>query len=77
MMKRFGVPQIDKITDNMEKTFALMNEPMDYALWDQAEKNVENRGQISPKAVQDEYNRLMLERLFPPRQSLWARLFGR
>jgi hypothetical protein len=51
--------------ESIEKTVALLHAPMDYALWNQAEKTV---GELSPKAVQDEYDRLMLARLFPPRR---------
>ena len=67
------VPYFKERIEKMERTVALLTAPMDYALRDQAEKTV---GELSPQAVQDEYDRLMLIKLFPPRRSLWSRIFG-
>jgi hypothetical protein len=69
-----SVPQFQARIENFEKTAALMSAPMDYDLWDQAEKTVGDLG--GPADVEREYNRLMLAKLFPPRRSLWSRIFG-
>jgi hypothetical protein len=47
--------------------------PLDYDLWDQAEKSM---GHISQAAVTDEYDRLLAIKL-KPKPGLLARLFGR
>lgn len=60
--------------NNMMHTIALINEPLHSDLWQKAEEAMEDYG---PKRITEEYERLLLERLFPPRRSLWSRLFGR
>jgi hypothetical protein len=53
---------------------ALISASTDHALLKQAE---ESKGHISLKAVSDEYNRLMLQKMEGSRpRGFWSRLFG-
>jgi len=58
---------LDSISRNAGRAFA----PTDHALLRQAQSS---KGHISDKAVMDEYNRLIDEKLRP--RSFWSRLFG-
>jgi CarD family transcriptional regulator len=70
-------PMSDPIKDlqnSIARNAALLSEPTDHALMRQAENS---RGHISLKAVSDEYNRLILQKIESRRpRGLWARLFG-
>jgi hypothetical protein len=65
---------IKDLQNSMARNAALVYEPTDHALLKQAE---DNKGHISLKAVSDEYNRLILEKIERNRpRGFWARLFG-
>jgi hypothetical protein len=64
---------VRNLQDDLERNAALALTPHDHALWEQAEKNTVY---ADGKTVSDEYNRLMLAKLFPHKRSLWSRLFG-
>ncbi|MGO9847261.1 MAG: hypothetical protein ACLPKT_11850 [Methylocella sp.] len=69
----------DMQNDTVQK-MALFAAPRDYALWAQAEQNTIGRSGGGPgggKTVQDEYDRLMLAKLVPPKRSLWSRIVGK
>jgi hypothetical protein len=62
------------LQNSIARNAALISEPTDYGLLKQAE---DSKGHISPKAVMDEYNRLILQKIERNRpRGFWARLFG-
>lgn len=62
------------LQNSIARSAALISEPTDHALLRQAE---ENKGHISLKAVSDEYNRLILQKIERNRPGgFWSRLFG-
>lgn len=66
---------IKDLQDSIATNAALISEPTDHALLKQAE---ETKGHISLKAVSDEYNRLILQKIEQNRpRGFWPRLFGR
>ncbi len=70
-------PMSDPIKDlqnSIARNAALLSEPTDHALMRQAESS---KGHISLKAVSDEYDRLILQKIERRRsRGLWGRLFG-
>lgn len=62
------------LQNSIARNAALISEPTDHALLRQAE---ESKGHISLKAVSDEYNRLILQKIERNRsRGFWSRLFG-
>ena len=65
---------IKDLQNSIARNAALISEPTDHALLRQAE---ENKGHISLKAVSDEYDRLVLQKIERNRpRGFWSRLFG-
>jgi hypothetical protein len=62
-----------EIQERFEKAALLATLPTDYALLQQAKASFDH---VSPKAVMDEYSRLVLAKYYRPRGFL-SRLFGR
>jgi hypothetical protein len=60
-------------TDGAAGRYARAMAPTDYPLLDQAQRNA---GHISPKAVSDEYDRLLEAKLKRRPRSFWSRIFG-
>jgi hypothetical protein len=62
------------LQNSIARNAALLYEPTDHALLKQAE---ESKGHISLKAISDEYNRLILQKMERNRpRGFWSRLFG-
>jgi hypothetical protein len=62
------------LQNSIARNAALISEPTDHTLLRQAEQS---KGHISLKAVSDEYNRLILEKIERNRpRGFWSRLFG-
>jgi hypothetical protein len=65
---------IKDLQNSIARNAALISEPTDHALLKQAQQS---KGHISLKAVSDEYNRLILEKIERNRpRGFWSRLFG-
>jgi hypothetical protein len=50
---------LDRLQRSLNESITLVTAPMDYGLWDLAESR---KGHISPAAVSEEYNRLILQK---------------
>lgn len=62
------------LQNSIARNAALISEPTGHALLKQAEQS---KGHISDKAVSDEYNRLILQKIERNRpRGFWSRLFG-
>ena len=62
------------LQNSIARNAALISEPTDHALLKQAKQS---KGHISDKAVSDEYNRLILQKIERNRpRGFWSRLFG-
>lgn len=63
--------QVDDLMNSIEQSSILLSAPHDPALWEKAKA----KGGHDLSAIQEEYNRLILEKYRP--RSFWSRLFGR
>jgi hypothetical protein len=65
---------IKDLQNSLARNVALLSEPTDHALLEQAKAA---KGHISLKAVSDEYDRLILQKIERQRpRGFWSRLFG-